>query len=151
VNADGFQEGYGQVWCYGAPRRHAHDDDGGTLTLIYESTGAEALDSPDNLCVTPRGGLILCEDDASSDSDLNRNAPGIEDVNRLVGYGRDGRVFEFAVNRLNDSELAGATYSPRGDILFVNILGDTAGTVTPYTGNEGMTIAITGPWRRGPL
>jgi secreted PhoX family phosphatase len=145
VNSDGFAEGYGQVWRYRAGRLD------GDLTLIYESDGAEALDSPDNLCVTPRGGLILCEDDASSDSDLNRQAPGVEDVNRLIGYGRDGRVFEFAVNRLNDSELAGATFSPDGRVLFVNILGSTTGTVSPYTGNEGMTIAITGPWYRGPL
>jgi secreted PhoX family phosphatase len=147
VNADGYAEGYGQVWKYTAGR----NDSEGVLTLIYESDGAEALDSPDNMCVTPRGGLILCEDDASSDSDLNLNAPGIEDVNRLIGYGRDGKVFEFAVNRLNDSELAGATFSPDGKILFVNIFGDSAGTAAPYTGNEGMTIAITGPWGKGPL
>jgi secreted PhoX family phosphatase len=145
VNADGYAEGYGQIWRYRASRH------GGDLTLIYQSDGAEALDSPDNLCVTPRGGLILCEDDASSDSDLNRNAPGISDVNRLIGYGRDGRVFEFAVNRLNDSEFAGATFSPDGGTLFVNIFGDSAGTPSPYTGNEGMTIAVSGPWNRGPL
>jgi uncharacterized protein len=179
VNTDGFAEGYGQVWRYrvgrdhghwhgnghgngrdhghwhgnghGNGRGHGHHDDDGKLTLIYESDGAEALDSPDNLCVTPRGGLILCEDDASSDSDLDQNAPGIEDVNRLIGYGRDGRVFEFAVNRLNDSELAGATFSPDGKILFVNIFGDATGAVSPYTGNEAMTIAITGPWSKGPL
>jgi uncharacterized protein len=145
VNADGYAEGYGQIW------RYRSSVGGGDLTLIYESDGAEALDSPDNLCVTPRGGLILCEDDASSDSDLSMQAPGIEDVNRLVGFSRDGGVFEFAVNRLNDSELAGATFSPDGQTLFVNIFGDSAGTVSPYTGNEGMTIAISGPWAKGPL
>jgi secreted PhoX family phosphatase len=160
VNADGYAEGYGQIWRYRASDGwdHGHNGrngdgghDGGELTLIYESDGAEALDSPDNLCVTPRGGLILCEDDASSDSDLNRNAPGITDVNRLIGFGRDGGVFEFAVNRLNDSELAGATFSPDGKTLFVNIFGDSVGTVNPYTSNEGMTIAISGPWHKGPL
>jgi uncharacterized protein len=155
VNSDGFAEGYGQVWHLRTSRRDhgpdKHNRDGDVLTLIYESDGAEALDSPDNLCVTPRGGLILCEDDASSDSDLNPNAPGIEDVNRLIGYGRDGRVFEFAVNRINGSELAGATFSPDGEILFVNIFGDSTGTASPYTGNEGMTIAISGPWHKGPL
>ena len=145
VNSDGYAEGYGQIWRYRAGRG------GGDLTLIYESDGAEALDSPDNLCVTPRGGLILCEDDASSDSDLNRHAPGIEDVNRLVGFSREGGVFEFAVNRLNDCELAGATFSPGGEVLFVNIFGDSSGSVDPYTGAEGMTVAITGPWGDGPL
>jgi len=145
VNADGYREGYGQIWRYRA------SSDGGDLTLIYESDGAEALDSPDNLCVSPRGGLILCEDDASSDSDLHPNAPGITDVNRLVGFSREGGVFEFAVNRLNDSELAGATFSPDGKTLFVNIFGDSSGPASPYTGNEGMTIAISGPWAKGPL
>ena len=145
VNSDGYAEGYGQIWRYRATRG------GGDLTLVYESDGAEALDSPDNLCVTPRGGLILCEDDASNDSDLDPRAPGIENVNRLIGFSRDGGVFPFAVNRLNDSELAGATFSPDGKILFVNILGSTTGSVSPYRGNEGMTIAVTGPWAKGPL
>lgn len=144
VNSDGFAEGYGQIWRY-------RTGGGGDVALIYESDGAEALDSPDNLCVTPRGGLILCEDDASSDSDLNPNAPGLTDVNRLIGYSREGSVFEFAVNRINDSELAGATFSPDGETLFVNIFGDSTGPADPYTGNEGMTIAITGPWGKGPL
>lgn len=144
VNADGYQEGFGQIWEY---RTNGNSGDG-RLRLVYESTGSEALDSPDNLCVTPRGGLILCEDDASSDSDLNPAAPGIEDVNRLVGFSRRGEVFEFAVNRLNDSEFAGATFSPDGEILFVNILGETTFVDEP---NEGMTIAITGAWDQGPL
>ena len=146
VNADGFAEGFGQIWRY-----RAQSSGAGDLTLIYESDGGEALDSPDNLCVTPRGGLILCEDDASSDSDLNRHAPGIEDVNRLVGFSREGGVFEFCVNRLNDCELAGASFSPDGETLFVNIFGDSTGGVDPYTGAEGMTVAITGPWGKGPL
>jgi len=147
VNSDGFAEGFGQIWEYGA-----NPGSNGRLRLVYESTGSEALDSPDNLCVTPRGGLILCEDDASSaDGDTHPLAPGIEDVNRLIGYDRSGDVFEFAVNRLNSAEFAGATFSPDGRILFVNIFGSSRGDVSPYTGDEGMTIAITGPWGRGPL
>lgn len=144
TNSDGYREGYGQVWRYTARSRGDGD-----LTLVYESDGAEALDSPDNLCVTPRGGLILCEDDASGDSDLNPANPDIENVNRLIGFSREGGVFEFAVNILNDAELAGATFSPDGETLFVNILGSTSGTVD--SSDEGMTIAITGPWAKGPL
>lgn len=144
VNADGYSEGFGQIWEYGTNGR----DGDGRLRLVYESTGSEALDSPDNICVTPRGGLILCEDDASNDSDLNLLAPGIEDVNRLIGFARDGGVFEFAINRLNNAEFAGATFSPDGKILFVNIFGEST-FVTD--GNEGMTVAITGPWQQGPL
>lgn len=65
-----------------------------------------------------------------------------------IGFSRKGEVFELAINRLNSSEFAGATFSPDGQILFVNIFGESA-FVTD--GNEGMTIAITGPWDHGPL
>jgi hypothetical protein len=144
VNNDGFREGYGQIWRYAARPRGDGD-----LTLVYESDGAEALDSPDNLCVTPRGGLILCEDDASGDSDIHPANPDIENVNRLIGFTRAGGVFEFAVNLINDAEFAGATFSPDGSTLFVNIFGSSSGTVD--ASDEGMTLAITGPWAKGPL
>ena len=60
-------------------------------------------------------------------------------------------MFDFALNIFNGGELAGATFSPDGQILFVNMLGDGTGSVRPYTGTEGMTFAITGPWESGPL
>jgi secreted PhoX family phosphatase len=139
VNSDGFAEGYGQIWQY------VPSADGDELTLVFESSGQSVLDSPDNICVTPSGGLLLCEDDAgSNDNDTHPLAPGISDVNRLIGLSRSGEPFEFAVNRLNDSEFAGACFSPDGQILFVNIFGDG-------TPGSGMTCAITGPWRQGPL
>ena len=122
------------------------------LILVYESDGTDALDSPDNLCVSPRGGLILCEDDATNDSDVHPDSTAnVTNVNRLVGFARDGRVFDFALNILNNGELAGATFSPDGQILFVNMLGSGTGSVRPYAGIEGMTFAITGPWEDGPL
>ncbi|HVL03625.1 MAG TPA: alkaline phosphatase PhoX, partial [Acidimicrobiales bacterium] len=105
------------------------------------------LDSPDNLLVTTRGGILLCEDDASgADNDTHPLAPGIVDVNRLIGIEVRARAeaFEFAVNRLNDSEFAGACFSPDGEVLFVNIFGDASP-------DSGMTCAITGPWSNGPL
>jgi uncharacterized protein len=139
-NADGFREGYGQIW------QHVPDAAGaGVLRLVFESPGREVLDSPDNLTVTPRGGLILCEDDASgTDNDTHPLAPGIVNVNRLIGISRDGGAFEFAVNRLSSSELAGACFSPSGRTLFANIFGNG-------TRGSGMTVAITGPWSAGPL
>ena len=140
VNADGFVQGYGQIWRY-APT----GADSGVLTLHFESPGGSVLDSPDNLCVTPRGGLLLCEDDASpDDNDRHALAAGFANVNRLVGLGREGQPFEFAVNLLNNSELAGACFSPDGSILFVNVFGDG-------TPGSGMTCAIAGPWQAGPL
>lgn len=141
--ADGYVEGYGQVWQY-LPGRHG----GGTLVLVYESPGRKELDSPDNLTFTPRGGIVLCEDDASSaDADPHPLAPGLSNVNRLIGLDpRGGRPFEFAVNIADDSEFAGACFSPDGSVLFVNQLGSTDSLDPP-----GRTYAIRGPWRRGPL
>jgi secreted PhoX family phosphatase len=145
VNADGYAEGFGQVWAY----RPGHHRDGGTLTLVYESSSATELDSPDNLTVTPRGGLIACEDDASSAAvDTHPLAPGIEHVNRLIGITQRGQAFELAVNVLNGSELAGVCFSPSGRTLFFNLFGRATFTEEPV---EGMTCAVTGPWHRGPL
>ena len=45
----------------------------------------------------------------------------------------------------------GATFSPDGQTLFFNMLGSGTGSVRPYTGIEGMTFALTGPWENGPL
>ena len=148
VNSDGYEEGFGQVWAY-RPGRHRHD--GGTLMLVYESPSGAECDGPDNLTVTPRGGLIMCEDDPSlaySEEDVHPLAPGITDVNRLIGLTRRGEAFELAVNVLNGSELAGACFSPSGETLFFNLFG-RARFDEPVT--EGMTCAVTGPWHRGPL
>ncbi|WP_395108285.1 alkaline phosphatase PhoX [Actinomadura sp. SCN-SB] len=141
-NADGFREGYGQVWRY-IPNSKGR----GVLVLVYESPGRKMLDSPDNLTFTPRGGIILCEDDASdADADPHPLAPGFENVNRLIGLDPGGEPFEFAVNITDDSEFAGACFSPDGSTLFANTLGSTSGLTPP-----GRTYAIRGPWRRGPL
>jgi uncharacterized protein len=117
--------------------------------LVYESPSGTELDSPDNLTVTPRGGLIACEDDASSAFvDTHPLAPGIDDVNRLIGITRRGEAFELAVNVLNGSELAGVSFSPSGKTLFFNVFGRARFDEPPV---EGMTCAVTGPWHRGPL
>jgi secreted PhoX family phosphatase len=143
VNSDGYEEGFGQVWAY----RPGHD--GGVLVLVYESPSGAELDAPDNLTVTPRGGLIACEDDASSAfEDTHPLAPGITNVNRLIGITRRGDAFELAVNVLNGSELAGCCFSPSGRTLFFNLFGRARFDEDEV---EGMTCAVTGPWRRGPL
>jgi uncharacterized protein len=141
---------YGQIWEYKPDR--AGD---GSLTLIYESSGFDPyvgrtpLDSPDNLNITPRGGILLCEDDSNAAPDAANDthplAPGIVDVNRLIGIGDDGVPFEFAVNCYNDAEFAGACFAPNTpDVLFVNIFGGA-------DISSGLTLAITGPWRNGAL
>jgi hypothetical protein len=120
TSTNGGSAGLGQVWRY-RPRGHS----GGLLSLIFESPGVDSLDSPDNICVTPGGGLILCEDG--------------DDQQFLRGLTQQGEIFNFALNVLNDSEFAGATFSPDGETLFVNIQ------------SPGITFAIWGPWEDGAL
>jgi secreted PhoX family phosphatase len=137
LSTNGGQVGEGQVFEYD-PREE-------TLRLIYDAPNAQDLDNPDNITVTPRGGLLLCEDAAG-----NHFTEG----ERLVGLTLHGRTFTFAMNNINltsgynavvkrgdyrQAEWAGACYSPDGRWLLVNIQ-------TP-----GVTFAITGPWGRGPL
>jgi secreted PhoX family phosphatase len=129
----------GQLWKY-IPNLTV----GGALVLAFESPHGAVLDSPDNICVTPSGGIIFCEDDASNDNDSHPLAPGFVNVDRLVGLSPDGRPFEFAVNVHNQTEFAGACFSPDGEILFVNIFGNG-------DAGSGLTCAIWGPWHRGPL
>lgn len=116
----GGDAGCGQVWEY-----RPQPDGGGTLRLVFESPSAQFLRQPDNVTVSPRGGVLLCEDHDGSD--------------RLIGLDPQGRPFEFARNRLGKGEFAGLTYGPVGNWLFVNIQ------------RPGMTLAITGPWQRGSL
>lgn len=141
VNADGFREGYGQIWEY-----KARGESGGQLILLFESPDGDVLDSPDNIVVTPRGGILICEDDSSS-ANVGQNDTSRffgEDKNRLIGLTMQGEAFTFAENILNEAELAGACWSDDGEFLFVNIFGEDV----PDTGG---TMAITGPWERGAL
>jgi secreted PhoX family phosphatase len=152
VSTSGGDEDSGQVWEY------RPDRNGGTLTLIFESGGPQELDSPDNLCVTPQGALLLCED---GDGDQY-----------MRGVTLDGGIFDFALNLENSFEWAGATFadadpswnarSIRGNhpplggrwdriTLFANRQGSTSGPTPPAPGNEGLTFAIWGPWNRGAL
>lgn len=135
-------DGYGQLWHYIPADGELQEED--QLVLVFESESGSVLESPDNLCLTPNGGALFCEDDAVSDNDEHPLAEGITDVNRLIGLGGRGEPFEFAVNLLNDSEFAGACFSPDGEVLFVNLFGN--GDV-----DSGMTCAIWGPWENGPL
>ncbi|HXH12807.1 MAG TPA: alkaline phosphatase PhoX [Alphaproteobacteria bacterium] len=120
----------GQVWEY-----RPLGPNTGWLRLIFESPGIDVLSSPDNLTVSPRGGLVLCEDGDGAHQFLR-------------GLTRDGRIFDFAEFLLNDREWCGATYSPDGQTLFVNIQGDTS---IGGSGHLGYTFAIWGPWEAGAL
>ena len=113
----------GQVFTYkpspyeGTPQEQAKP---GELMLIAESGQDALLQNADNLTMAPWGDLILCEDTAGHCG--------------LVGIRPDGSQYALADNTYSHSELAGACFSPDGNILFVNIQ------------HPGMTLAITGPW-----
>ncbi|MFJ6567265.1 alkaline phosphatase PhoX [Streptomyces sp. NPDC091292] len=118
----------GQVWFYDPKRR--------TLTLkvlLGVNTDPErdgAFDGPDNITVSPYGGLVIAEDGAG--------------VQHLFGATDSGRTYPIARNELNQgtdeepeySEFTGVTFSPDGRTLYANIQ------------EPGIMLAIKGPWKR---
>jgi secreted PhoX family phosphatase len=106
----------GQIWRL-EPRRR-------TLELVTIFPVGSPWDGPDNITIGPHGFALVCSDG--------------EDDQWLVGINEHGEVFPFAFNALDDAEFAGATFSPDGETLFVNVQGQPA-----------LTFAIWGPWRRG--
>ncbi|MBC8123819.1 MAG: DUF839 domain-containing protein, partial [Gemmatimonadaceae bacterium] len=117
VCTSGGASGEGQVWRY-IPGATA--EEGGTIELFVEPNNANVLDNPDNIVVAPFGDLFLCEDGDATQF--------------VVGVTPQGELYQFARNAVNDNEFAGATFSPDGKTMFVNIQ-------TP-----GYTFAISGPW-----
>jgi secreted PhoX family phosphatase len=120
----------GQVWFYHPGRR--------TLTLKVligrnpDPAREGAFDGPDNITVSPYGGLVIAEDG--------------EGLQHLFGATESGRTYPIARNQLNIgtaeepeySEFTGVTFSPDGSTLFANIQV------------PGIMLAITGPWKRQP-
>lgn len=114
----------GQIWKYtpspveGQPGEKGQP---GVLELFLEPNDSRLIENADNLTAAPWGDLVVCEDRQG-------------DVVRLVGVTPAGECYTLAHNHVQ-GEFAGATFSPDGSTLFVNL--QTA----------GMTVAITGPWR----
>jgi secreted PhoX family phosphatase len=141
ISTNGGNMGFGQVWVY--------DIGAQTITMIVESSGHDHFDGPDNCCVSPRGGLVFCEDATAAQ--------------HLRGVSPSGEVFELARNLRNTIEFAGACFSPDGNTLFVNLYGrGNERTTTPYRAamqipvgpekfERAATVAIWGPWKSGPL
>ena len=139
--------GYGAVWVLDLATQR--------MRALFVSGDQAAAHNPDNITVSPRGGVLLCEDpDAAPGNSPDAYGPGT----RLVGLTRAGESYYFAKNNValtteqvagagktivagdhRDSEWTGACWSPDGRWLFANIQ-------TP-----GITFAITGPWLHGPL
>ena len=161
TSTNGGDAKLGQVWRFD-PRRQE-------LCLVFESNDPDLLDSPDNITVSPRGGVLLCEDSGAPTN--------------VQGLTPDGRLFPFAENNLRlgdlatevlvdiieaelglrlpfvsralvdlvfdlignpdvdfrDGEFAGATFSPDGRLLFFNIQ------------SPGVTFVVAGPFSEGGL
>ena len=122
-----------------------------TLRAIFVAGSQIVGDNIDNITVSPRGGILMCED---GDPVTDRYGPGT----RLIGLTGEGDSYAFAKNNVklgleqlvtagkhvppNDyrgEEWAGACFDANGEVLFANIQ-------TP-----GITFAIWGPWERGNL
>lgn len=123
----GGDAGAGQVFKF------TPDGNGGELTLVFESPSTSVLNSPDNICISPRGGIVICEDGSGTCY--------------VRGITQNGEVFDLVRNNVNNSEWAGACFSPQGRTLFVNIQGST----NSASSTLGQTFAIWGPWESGPL
>jgi secreted PhoX family phosphatase len=115
----------GQVWRYD-PRRNTLE-----LVVVFGYDPAEQVgEGPDNIALSPYGGLMVCED--------------LGGENYVIGTTADGKTFPLARNRVNAGseddpeygELAGVTFSADGRTLYFNVY------------NPGVTFAVTGPWAR---
>ena len=124
--ADGSRaDHFGQVWSYEPRHRRL------TLVIVFgPGTGAQKPgESPDNICLAPQGGLMVCEDGGGAQ--------------HVFGVSRRRKVYAMARNRQNIGtedepgwgEFAGVTFSPDARTMFVNVY------------EPGTTFAITGPWR----
>ena len=89
--------------------------------LLAEPNDAAVVEHADNLTVSPWGDLVVCEDGSEEQF--------------LLGVTPAGMFYKLGRNAMNESEFAGAAFSPDASTLFVNIQ------------NPGLTLAIRGPWR----
>lgn len=110
----------GQVWFYDPASETV------TLKTIFgvnlEPDSDRNYDGPDNMTLSPYGGLILAEDG--------------EGIQHLVGVTDQGKSYPMARNDISEGEFCGPAFSADGTTLFANIQ-------TP-----GYVFAITGPWAR---
>ncbi|MFC8765541.1 alkaline phosphatase PhoX [Streptomyces sp. NPDC057193] len=115
---------FGQVWKYEPHRRRL------TLVVVFGPSTDIQLpgESPDNICLAPTGGLMVCEDG--------------DGAQHVYGVSRKGEVYALARGARNIGtpeapewgEFAGVTFSPDRQTMYVNC----------YT--PGTTFAVTGPW-----
>lgn len=133
VSTNGGDARAGQIFFY-----RPTSPDAGELTLVFESPSPEVLDAPDNICMTPRGGLIICEDGGGEEY--------------IRGLDREGRIVDLVRSPHPEGapepgEFAGACMSMDGEVLFFNVQGSSRLDGT----RASVTYALWGPWGAGPL
>lgn len=116
------------------------------LKAIFVSGDQRIGNNPDNITISPRGGVLLCEDGGASIDQFGAGA-------RLLGVTPEGDSFIFCKNNVTldaaqiasagktvapddyrGFEFAGACWEPSGRVLFCNVQ------------RPGITFAISGPW-----
>jgi secreted PhoX family phosphatase len=128
VSTSGGPVAQGQVFEYDPQREK--------LRVLFASPSAAVLNAPDNITLSPRGGIVLCEDGSGEEF--------------LHGLTRNGEIFPIARNNADlragtagksvaaqdyrGSEWAGACFDLTGTWLFACLQ------------SPGVTFAITGPW-----
>ncbi len=139
-SSEGGDSGFGQIWKYTPTTNIGEPNEEGTLRLLYESSGPEDLDGPDNMTLSRNGKLVLCEDGDEGGNFLRVLDP---ETNTLTTFAENLLTVDlhdvdpsYPVGTLVNSEFAGATFSPDGTWLFVNLQ------------IPGATYAITGPWEK---
>ncbi len=115
-----YGTGHGQIWKLDPLCR--------TLTLVFQSTGPDVLDLPDNLTVSPGGAVVICEDGG--------------DGNFVRCLSQDGVMTDVAENRTSrpDDEFAGICFSPDGRTAFVNIQASNGRTFIIWREDDGQLL-----------
>lgn len=122
---EGGAKGLGQIFHYrpspeeGKPGEKKQP---GKVTLFSEPNNPQLLRHGDNLALMPNGDLLVCEDSP-------RNQ-------RLIGVTKEGYYYVIAQNARSASEFTGATFSPDGSVLFINLQ------------QQNGTLAVMGPWHK---
>jgi uncharacterized protein len=124
--ADG---GLGQVWEYRPRGRN-----GGELTLLFESPGADVLENPDNLVLVPQTGDVWLQEDGDADQYIR-------------GVTRRGEIYDFAHTLINRTEFCGGCFSTDGSTFFVSQQGNRV-PQPASNADSALTYAIWGPFEQ---
>ena len=149
-SSEGGDAGLGQIWQYTPTYQHRCSERRGRARTALRVNLKSELDGPDNICTSPGGGIIICEDGNLKNNrvlGLRPNGTLVTVAENLVGVQMhyleaSGKLYDPTVpddgksagDGIGFSEFAGACFSPDGQWLFVNIQV------------PGITCAITGDW-----